>query len=91
MKSHLHAHYKSQSYLTTQICLSFICLRLDWSRKSSLVFDVALMCSFSSSGSGEWGGCERRAETEQPSKKKLSQFREILALTLMGSTFLSPT
>lgn len=61
----LAKHYTPQSYLATQICLSFICLLLDQSRKSRPAFEVALICSFSSSGRRVVG-----SESEQPSKRK---------------------
>lgn len=71
-KSHLHAHYTPRSYLATQIFLSFICLLLDRNRKGSPAFEAALICSFRSSGRRR-GVCVWRAESEQPSKRKLSQ------------------
>lgn len=39
------AHYTPQSYLATQIFVSFICLLLDWNRKGSPAFEVAFICS----------------------------------------------
>lgn len=91
MKSHPYAHYTLHiPKLFDYSNLSFILLLLDRSRKSSPLFEVALICSLSSSGRGGCG-VEGWADTEQPSKRKLSQSRELLAPTLMSSTSLSPT